>query len=959
MKKFLTVLLVIAVMFTFSFGSAFAINDAEKSLVITVDQALSYLEKDYNDAVDDLTDAMKADLSGTKDVDGNYITATNNVVVSKTAFDKALDKDTTYKAAKKALDDDYAAKITAINNAAKADTFKGFLKATTSSDPAYPALLAAANTYMMEDYTYSSDVIAADFDAKAAVEAFKEVKADTLAAISAITLDGVYSKEYKNATKSNYDLAKDAVDKAIDDIQKITLATEDEATAAAEIAAIKAIYVPATGKAKATGSLATALDAIEKIADAEANATDLAYAQNKVLSTLLSQLSADKQAVVDFYNGKIRVEKDEDKPDTDKISEWTKAMADTESAFKDAETAITYLVKYADSYKDLGKFNTTTGKFEMATTWAANTALSLNPSDDALAKFEALTVKLATSKGGTTDGQLTVKEMEKMAEEVAKAEKYAKDDKDSVELDGSFAVKVDEALENAIELIYTENKTAAQAYATPLNSTELQARKNELIKKDGVIINGKKYAEAVNTWKKYANAADTTYDKELNDEIRALVSETKAAIKAAATVADAEAAYVAGAEKLEAFVKTAAHKNMFTLKNGALYDKYNKYVAQFSNYATAQWNTIVALDKADDYAVNNLTALINYYVGSPAYTDGAFYKGIYDEAALDKVYEEAMAAVNGLKTEKEMTAMADAAKTAIEALPAAATVADKESVLAAKKLYDEYKDYADMIGATSVFASKAAYVKALNKLTTAIEDIQKAEKKAVAELYKKLPVNPSDVTLADKENIEAIRDMIDAYVNSYVDEDANNEAINGLYAAAIGGDANLTKFEGTNGYEEYLDTAKVDNVIDLIKKLSVDPIDAAAVKAAREAYDALDGDLQFRGATYNKLVALEKLLSVDVKALKLTASSKATKGAITVKWTVKGNTSSADGFQVWKSTKMNKGYKKAFTTTKTTYKNTKGLKKGVKYYYKVRAYKVVDGKMVYSDWSNKAYRTAK
>ena len=56
---------------------------------------------------------------------------------------------------------------------------------------------------------------------------------------------------------------------------------------------------------------------------------------------------------------------------------------------------------------------------------------------------------------------------------------------------------------------------------------------------------------------------------------------------------------------------------------------------------------------------------------------------------------------------------------------------------------------------------------------------------------------------------------------------------------------------------------------------------------------------------------------------------------------------------------MNSGYKKAFTTTKMSYKNTKGLKKGVKYYYKVRAYKVVDGKTYYSDWSNKAYRVAK
>ena len=52
----------------------------------------------------------------------------------------------------------------------------------------------------------------------------------------------------------------------------------------------------------------------------------------------------------------------------------------------------------------------------------------------------------------------------------------------------------------------------------------------------------------------------------------------------------------------------------------------------------------------------------------------------------------------------------------------------------------------------------------------------------------------------------------------------------------------------------------------------------------------------------------------------------------------------------------------SFTTTdnaKRTYKNTKSLKKGTRYYYKIRAYKVVDGKTYYSDWSNKAYRIAK
>ena len=149
----------------------------------------------------------------------------------------------------------------------------------------------------------------------------------------------------------------------------------------------------------------------------------------------------------------------------------------------------------------------------------------------------------------------------------------------------------------------------------------------------------------------------------------------------------------------------------------------------------------------------------------------------------------------------------------------------------------------------------------------------------------------------------------------------------------------------------------------MILKLT-DASSSEDVAAAKAAYEALSGSQQRKvkeglGSYLYKLDKFEEMTIAAVTSLKLTAKSSAKKGSITVKWTVKGDASAADGYQVWKSTKQSKGYKKAITTTKKSYKNTKGLKKGTRYYYKVRAYKVVDGKNVYSDWSNKAYRVAK
>lgn len=104
-------------------------------------------------------------------------------------------------------------------------------------------------------------------------------------------------------------------------------------------------------------------------------------------------------------------------------------------------------------------------------------------------------------------------------------------------------------------------------------------------------------------------------------------------------------------------------------------------------------------------------------------------------------------------------------------------------------------------------------------------------------------------------------------------------------------------------------------------------------------------------------------IKAGVKKTKLNVWSSVKKGSITVKWK-KSAGFKVDYYQVFRSTKKNIGYgTKAFYVTKTgtqkSYKNTKQLKKGTRYYYKVRGVRVLDGKKVYTQYSNKACRIAK
>ena len=118
-------------------------------------------------------------------------------------------------------------------------------------------------------------------------------------------------------------------------------------------------------------------------------------------------------------------------------------------------------------------------------------------------------------------------------------------------------------------------------------------------------------------------------------------------------------------------------------------------------------------------------------------------------------------------------------------------------------------------------------------------------------------------------------------------------------------------------------------------------------------------------ADYEARKALEKEAAEKLANVKIKASSAAVKGAMKLSWTVTDKasgeavTEGIDGYEIYKSTSKTSGYSFLNSTGGKAFKNTTKLTKGKRYYYKIRAYKLVGDKKIYSAYSNVTYKIAK
>jgi len=235
----------------------------------------------------------------------------------------------------------------------------------------------------------------------------------------------------------------------------------------------------------------------------------------------------------------------------------------------------------------------------------------------------------------------------------------------------------------------------------------------------------------------------------------------------------------------------------------------------------------------------------------------------------------------------------------------------------------EYDALAQYEGAQDNISNYAKLVAA----EEAIANLIKGEADPVKDTISSLP-KASDLTLNDKAAVEAARASYDA-LSSEAKEYVENITTLELAEATIAKlEAQAELAQAKDALNQALENAEPEEDIDKLTD---------QVKQAKEDLKEANEELTVAKET----VKIQKVVIKKIKA-------KAQKKKATVSWKSAGK---GYQYEVYKSTKISKGFKKA-STTKKVKAVVKKLKSKKTYYIKVRAFKTVNGKKVYTQYSD-------
>ena len=922
MKKFLTVLLALSVVFTYSFsavGSAFAaesytLDDYANALTAEKAAQLNYL----NSAKAQAINGLSFDKDGYADgfMKGAYEAAADKVISDATAkMDEEINKvlNTTDWPKQDAPDLDKVRVVT------KEFDVKGTKKDITTATGMTDAMKAETDTLNKAQAPLS----------KAAVEAKLDVD---------LSKYNSTDKEYTaNGEPNGTELtAAQAVERAISLAKEAIAAADKKATDAEKIAAYK----------KVATDFDTAMKKIKTLADEEfddnINAGTVDAAVEQLATILLNDLKTDldidpdmtADAIKDWSAitaGDLKAFWEADKTNAKKgeffgvaIADITKVtrteVAAVNTASKAAVAAAKAPIKaYADgkvqSIKDLDT------KAERYTA-LANASKAVKVYEDVVAAGEKM--KAAYEFGIKVYDDAAVAQAVKAAEKLVyadlmgtfdKAEDYikeaAKNEGITLEAVNFELQKFNKAVEDAAKKMYKDGTTAKVPQVKVLYGD------NKTPEADFVYLKETYYKTEAAAWAKIAQktVADLK-DAQSYDEITAIM--TKAAEEFDKLLHNDVASDVIAARAN--YVK--ALTNYGTLKKGLLDDK---------DYPNANIDAAVEQGKK---LINKATTV----------------------AGVEAAYEEAKVIVDSLKTADELKAAKEAVEKQIAALPYTAklTVADKAAVKAA---YEAYDAYMKMPGASDIAsASKTLLKEKYNKVNELVAAEIDAKAKALNEKLAKAYTG-SDADVAARVALKAEADAVKAEAKALTDE---IEAVNDTYAAflTVPAMAEVAKLAA----HDFMNDLVLDAEIKLVKAAK-DGATAEEMKAALEAYNKLTDKQKYTlDASVLQMANLIKTrLIASVEGLKITVSTKlyTKSNKIRVNWKVKGQADAADGYYVYKSTKAQKNYKYMGKTKKSYMDNKKNLKKGKRYFYKVKAYVEIDGQKYFSDYSNKGNRIYK